>query len=687
MKALAAAWRPLIGETALRKGAYRLGGLGVAYVSESGTADGWAANDAGMRAREAGEFAPAPSASLPPERLDHIPLAIRRALGSCSEIDCLRHRLASATIAAAESRACALGIGADEVLITFGRCTAEEYGRALAASLALRFEPLGLAPRELCALTDEMLPFAANAGLLPIRRGNKQIWAVAPRGLQARRLISQVNAHPELRRQLCITSPEQIQGFVKRHAAAALAGEASDGLRHKRPLWSAGSSWRPAKVLCGCLAAGCAALAALAPAAALAVAQLFVTAMFLAWTLLRTVGGMRCPQAAPAAKMPDEELPTYSIIVPLHREAAVLPRLIRSLQELDYPAEKLQILIVLEWDDVATRRAAAALRLGPPFEIVLAPPGDPRTKPKALNAALLLARGEFTVIFDAEDRPEPDQLRHALQAFASDDETLVCVQARLTIDNTGDGWLARLFTAEYAGQFDVLLPGLAAFRLPIPLGGSSNHFKTTILRKAGAWDPYNVTEDADLGTRLARLGYRTAVIASSTYEEAPAALRPWLRQRTRWFKGWMLTWCVHMRQPGRLLDELGAAGFASFQLLLIGTVFAGLVQPFALFAAAWTIAHADAVAGDAAPLTGVIGWIHVGTWIGGYVASVVLALVGLRRRRLLHIASVLLWMPAHWALLSVAAWRALWQLMFDPYRWDKTEHGLARTSRLAAGQM
>ncbi|HEY0440922.1 MAG TPA: glycosyltransferase [Xanthobacteraceae bacterium] len=659
----------------------------MAYVGETGPTNGWAADYADVpagRARGAAGFVRASAALLPPAGLDHIPLAVWRALGSCSEIDCLRHRLAPATIAAAESRARALGVGADEVLITFGRCTAEEYARALAASLMLRFEPLGSAPRELCTLTDDMLSLAANAGLLPVRRGSRQIWAMAPRGLQARRLIAQVNAHPELRRQICITSPGQIQGFVKRHAAAALAGEASDGLRRKRPLWSAASSWRPAKVLCGCLAAACTVVAALAPALALALLQLFVTAMFLAWTALRVAGGMRRPLIVSAARIADEELPTYTIIVPLHREAAVLPRLVRSLQELHYPAEKLQILIVLEWDDVATRRAAAALRLGPPFEIVLAPPGDPRTKPKALNAALLLARGEFIVIFDAEDRPEPDQLRRALQAFAGDDETLVCVQARLTIDNTADGWLARLFTAEYAGQFDVLLPGLAAFRLPIPLGGSSNHFKTAILRQAGAWDPYNVTEDADLGTRLARLGYRTAVIASSTYEEAPSALRPWLRQRTRWFKGWMLTWCVHMRQPGRLLDELGAAGFASFQLLLIGTVFAGLVQPFALLAAAWTIANAAVLPGDATPLAAIIGWFHLGTWIAGYAASIVLAFVGLRRRRLLRIASALLWMPAHWALLSVAAWRALWQLIVDPYRWDKTEHGLARTSRLAA---
>ena len=205
----------------------------------------------------------------------------------------------------------------------------------------------------------------------------------------------------------------------------------------------------------------------------------------------------------------------------------------------NYPLEKLDIKLVLEPDDHVTREAIAKLQLGPPFEVLLAPDHGPRTKPKALNAALPFVRGTFVAVFDAEDQPEPDQLRLALEAFVANDERLACVQARLTIDNTADSWLTRLFTAEYAGLFDVFLPGLATWRLPLPLGGSSNHFRVSVLREVGAWDPYNVTEDADLGMRLARFGYRTAVIPSTTYEEAPARLGPWLRQRTRWFKGWM----------------------------------------------------------------------------------------------------------------------------------------------------
>jgi cellulose synthase/poly-beta-1,6-N-acetylglucosamine synthase-like glycosyltransferase len=345
----------------------------------------------------------------------------------------------------------------------------------------------------------------------------------------------------------------------------------------------------------------------------------------------------------------------------------------------NYPKEKLDIKLVLEADDRETRARLEAMQLGAPFELIIAPAVAPRTKPKALNAALPSARGTFVVVYDAEDRPEPDQLRRALDVFSTGNHRLACAQARLTIDNTADSWLARLFTAEYAGLFDVFLPSLAAWKMPLPLGGSSNHFRTDILRRIGAWDPYNVTEDADLGMRLARFGYRTTVISSTTYEEAPARLRPWLRQRTRWFKGWIQTWLVHMRAPRKLLRELGLRGFVVFQLLAGGSVLAALVHPLFLIELLWEIASAQTNA--AAALT---ASPHAGMLLIGYFASGVLALIGLARRRLLKCAWALMLMPLYWLLLSIAAWRALDQLVRDPYRWEKTEHGLARNSRLIA---
>jgi cellulose synthase/poly-beta-1,6-N-acetylglucosamine synthase-like glycosyltransferase len=340
------------------------------------------------------------------------------------------------------------------------------------------------------------------------------------------------------------------------------------------------------------------------------------------------------------------------------------------------------VKIVVEAGDAQTLDAIAALRREFAFEVVVAPAQGPRTKPKALNAALAFARGSFTVVYDAEDRPDADQLRRALEMFRSEDRDLACVQARLTIDNTADGWLAGLFTAEYAAQFDLFLPGLARLCLPLPLGGSSNHFRTGVLRAVGAWDSYNVTEDADLGMRLARFGYRTSVIASTTYEEAPARLRPWLRQRTRWFKGWMQTWAVHMRTPVRMLREVGFGGFAAFQLVVGGNVLAALIHPLYLAAFIYAAATGKLVLfADGRPV--MLTWLFVSTLLAGYLTSIVLGLRGLARRGLLATGPVLVLVPLHWLLLSVAAWRALAKLAIDPHGWEKTTHGLARSSRRA----
>ena len=210
------------------------------------------------------------------------------------------------------------------------------------------------------------------------------------------------------------------------------------------------------------------------------------------------------------------------------------------------------------------------------------------------------------------------------------------MQASLTIDNTDDSWLACLFTAEYAGQFDLFLPGLAALELPLPLGGSSNHFRTAALRKVGAWDPYNVTEDADLGMRLARFGYRSTIVRSSTYEEAPIRCGPWLRQRTRWFKGWVQTWFVHMRSPRRLLADLGFIGFASFQLVVGGSVLAALIHPLVLAGFLYCYFAGLPFFGSNGPLITTLAWVYGAALVAGYLTSIILGLRGLKRRRLLR---------------------------------------------------
>jgi len=229
----------------------------------------------------------------------------------------------------------------------------------------------------------------------------------------------------------------------------------------------------------------------------------------------------------------------------------------------------------------ACRQYRGRRRSGPPS----------RTKPKALNYALPLARGEFVVIYDAEDRPEPDQLRRALHRGGP--PNLAAVQARLNLYNASDSWLTSQFTIEYCALFDGLLPALDRLSLPIPLGGTSNHFRASALRWLMAWDAFNVTEDADLGIRLARSGYRCQVVASTTHEEAPARLMCWLRQRTRWLKGYVQTWLVHMRSPAALWRELGPRGFLAFQIMVGGTVLSALAHPWFYLLASMELAPAN----------------------------------------------------------------------------------------------
>ncbi len=157
------------------------------------------------------------------------------------------------------------------------------------------------------------------------------------------------------------------------------------------------------------------------------------------------------------------------------------------------------------------RRALRKHDLPPHFEVIVVPQGSPQTKPRALNYALQFCRGSLLTIYDAEDIPEPNQLREVARKFSGAGEKLACLQAQLSFYNPNENWLTRQFTAEYATLFGLILPALAAHNLPLPLGGTSNHFRTRNLRQIGGWDPYNVTEDADLGLRLARLGYRTGV--------------------------------------------------------------------------------------------------------------------------------------------------------------------------------
>ncbi len=313
--------------------------------------------------------------------------------------------------------------------------------------------------------------------------------------------------------------------------------------------------------------------------------------------------------------------------------------------------------------------AAAAREL--PFEIVLVPAAKPRTKPKALNAGLARARGDYVVIYDAEDRPHPLQLRAALAAFEDGDDKLACVQAPLEIDNADASWIARQFAAEYAILFGEVLPLLARAGAPLPLGGSSNHFRVAALRACGGWDPFNVTEDADLGYRLAREGYRSDVIGPPTWEEAPVTFGAWLKQRERWVKGHMQTWLVLMRNPFRTASEMGIPAFLAMQLVLGGGVAAALVHgPLAFVVLTAALSPYDLLSAFDFVLA-----------LSGYCVGVFSALSAAAISGSLSHLRAALTMPFYWPLATLAGVRALLGLIFRPHHWAKTSHGLSRRNR------
>jgi cellulose synthase/poly-beta-1,6-N-acetylglucosamine synthase-like glycosyltransferase len=373
------------------------------------------------------------------------------------------------------------------------------------------------------------------------------------------------------------------------------------------------------------------------------------------------------------AAIDDRTLPVYTILVPLFREAAVIPHLVQGIESLDYPKRKLDVKLLCEEEDDETVEAIRAMNLPPHFDTIVVPASQPQTKPKACNYGLIAARGEYVVIYDAEDRPDPQQLKKAVLMFRNIDESIVCIQSRLNFFNQQTNWLTRWFSIEYAQIFDLVLPGLDHRGDPIPLGGTSNHIKTDILKQVGAWDPYNVTEDADLGIRLHQAGYRTTMMDSTTYEEANTEVGNWVRQRSRWIKGYLQTWLVYMRNPARTAGAMGFKGFVSFSLLIGGT-FVFLINP--IFWALTTL-FALTEAGFIRELfPGWIFFLASSLFFIGNFFFVFLGLVATVRRGDDNLAIYALFLPFYWGLMSIAAWKGVVQLVTNPFYWEKTEHGL-----------
>lgn len=420
---------------------------------------------------------------------------------------------------------------------------------------------------------------------------------------------------------------------------------------------------------------GLAGLAATFPTAAGLALLAFATVSLLLILLLKIaacIAALRAP-APPPDEAAGTILPIVSIIVALYREGDIAARLVRRLARLDYPPELLDVILAVEAEDHVTRDALAGAALPPWMRVIVVPEGQVKTKPRALNHALDYARGAIVGVYDAEDAPDPDQIRKVVARFHRSGPEVACLQGVLDYYNPRTNWLSRCFTIEYAAWFRLVLPGIARLGLVVPLGGTTLFFRRAILESLGGWDAHNVTEDADLGIRLARHGYRTEIIDTVTEEEANCRALPWVKQRSRWIKGYMMTWAVHMRDPALLWRQLGPKAFIGFQVMFLGTIAQFLLAP--LF---WSFLLIPF--GFDHPLYTLLpGWALIAMAITFALSEVVnlsFGILGSRRTR--HALSAL-WVPTmklYFPLASLAAYKAGVELVTKPFYWDKTTHGL-----------
>lgn len=474
---------------------------------------------------------------------------------------------------------------------------------------------------------------------------------------------------------LTLDSPE-----VEKRAALV---DAIDGLRLRDPLESAAVAFtRGQKVIFSGLIVGFILLIVLAPFVALISLTGACTFMYVVTLTDRFIMFRKGLRADAIMRVTDEEalavpverLKSYTILVPAYGEPEVIAQLVTAMNALDYPRYLLQVLLMLEEDDLPTIAEAERARLGEICTIIKVPPAQPRTKPKACNYGLHFATGEIVTIYDAEDIPDPLQLRRVVVAFDRASGNTACVQSRLSYRNARQNLLTGWFTIEYDVWFNFLLPGIMRMKAPVPLGGTSNHLLTEVLRELGAWDPYNVTEDADLGVRIAAHGYQTAVLDSVTWEEANSDTINWLRQRSRWYKGYLQTWLVYMRRPGWLVRELGVLPAIRFTFLMAGTpIVAVLNLLFWYLSLTWILGQPATIAAIFPPLVYYPALISL---VLGNAATMYMNLIGCREGRDPLLMVAVLTFPLYWLLMSIAALKGTWQLITRPSYWEKTAHGL-----------
>ena len=499
--------------------------------------------------------------------------------------------------------------------------------------------------------------------------------AIVPSARELMDPDAQIRVRAGLRERVVVTCPSAIRKAVWDKGADRRVDEAANRLFDTMPQYSARIVFSGMQ---GFLAGSCVALLVIAllllPALSIFTVHIVLSSLYLLALVVRGFAAHFGPHLARLEPLvEDHPFPVYTVLVALYHERAIVGQLVDRLGRLNWPRSRLDIKLICEASDPETIEALQALDLGPEYEIVIVPDAMPRTKPKALNYGLAGARGRLVAIYDAEDRPHPDQLREAWQRFRHAPSDVACLQAPLHISNARQSWLSALFALEYAVLFRRLLPLIGHLHLPMPLGGTSNHFRIEALRKAGAWDAYNVTEDADLGLRLHRLGYRAEMIGRPTIEDAPTDMRVWFGQRSRWLKGWMQTWLVLMRDPARLARELGPAGSLVFHVLISGMLISALGHPLIILFLTISVCNLF-VSASTTPVEQLLFVVDGINTAGSYMLFAITGRRAMTRDERRSVGFKWRAIPLYWLMISQAAWQALVELHTRPFFWKKTPH-------------
>lgn len=377
------------------------------------------------------------------------------------------------------------------------------------------------------------------------------------------------------------------------------------------------------------------------------------------------------------SKLSDDQLPSYAILCPLYKEWQVIPQFVTSMNAIEYPKDRLTVYLLLEEDDQETIEKVKEFSLPEHFEVIVIPDSQPKTKPKACNYALQKIDADYVVIYDAEDIPDPLQLKKVVVAFQEVKSNVVCMQAKLNFYNPHQNLLTRVFTAEYSLWFDLVLTGLQAIKAPIPLGGTSNHFKTKVLKELKGWDSFNVTEDCDLGIRMVKRGLRTAIVDSVTHEEANSGFFNWFNQRSRWIKGYMQTYLVHMRHPQQFLKKWNEPHVLTFQLVVGGKVTSMFINPFMWVTTILYFTFRATLGPIIEPyFPSSVFYMALSCLIFGNFLYMYYYMIGCAKRGHDELIKYVFFVPGYWLMMSIAAWKAVWSLIIAPHYWAKTKHGL-----------